>query len=329
MELAGFLNGLINLKRGKREGPQPDPEETLTNNVVLRKFKIAMNWRDEDILETLMLGDMRFGKHELSALFRKPTHSHYRLCKDQLLRKLDIFVYTYKSLVMQRTLKKIYPADKVNMGGHLLDQPLPNATLDNLDPFLLIHHWHQHLPGGQRQQEVGVGPHPHRGFSPVTFVFKGAVKHQDSLGEKATVGAGGTQWMFAGRGVTHSERFPKKLAEEGGELEFIQFWVNAPAEYKMAAPYYQPISLEDTPLIEQEKSKLWVVTGKLNGVRGAAPTYSPQLLLRGELQKDGKVNIPVPQSFNALVYVIEGSLKTTGGQLLPLIRGISYLVESQ
>ena len=223
---------------------------------------------------------------------------------------------------MQRTLKKIYPADKVNMGGHLLDQPLPNATLDNLDPFLLIHHWHQHLPGGQRQQEVGVGPHPHRGFSPVTFVFKGAVKHQDSLGEKATVGAGGTQWMFAGRGVTHSERFPKKLAEEGGELEFIQFWVNAPAEYKMAAPYYQPISLEDTPLIEQEKSKLWVVTGKLNGVRGAAPTYSPQLLLRGELQKDGKVNIPVPQSFNALVYVIEGSLKTTGGQLLTKDMGV-------
>jgi uncharacterized protein YehS (DUF1456 family) len=89
-ELAGFLNGLINLKRGKREGAQPEPEAILTNNVVLRKFKIAMNWRDEDILETLMLGDMRFGKHELSALFRKPTHTHYRLCKDQLIRKLLI-----------------------------------------------------------------------------------------------------------------------------------------------------------------------------------------------------------------------------------------------
>lgn len=89
-ELAGFLNGLINLKRGKREGAQPEPEDTLTNNIVLRKFKIAMNWRDEDIIETLMLGDMRFGKHELSALFRKPTHTHYRLCKDQLIRKLLI-----------------------------------------------------------------------------------------------------------------------------------------------------------------------------------------------------------------------------------------------
>ena len=89
-ELAGFLNGFVNLKRGKREGVQSEPENILTNNVVLRKFKIAMNWKDEDIVETLMLGDMKFGKHELSALFRKSTHTHYRLCKDQLIRKLLI-----------------------------------------------------------------------------------------------------------------------------------------------------------------------------------------------------------------------------------------------
>ena len=89
-ELATFLNGFINAKRGKKEGVQPVAEKILTNNIVLRKFKIAMNWRDEDRLETLMLGDMKFSKHELSALFRKPTHTHYRLCKDQLIRKLLI-----------------------------------------------------------------------------------------------------------------------------------------------------------------------------------------------------------------------------------------------
>ena len=72
-----------------------------------------------------------------------------------------------------RSLKHTIAADKVNMGGHLLDQPLPSAKLESLDPFLLIHHWHQMLPGGQRQQDLGVGSHPHRGFSPVTFVFKG------------------------------------------------------------------------------------------------------------------------------------------------------------
>jgi redox-sensitive bicupin YhaK (pirin superfamily) len=224
-----------------------------------------------------------------------------------------------------RTIKHIIPAAKVNMGGHLLDQPLPSDTLENLDPFLLIHHWHQILPGGQRPQEIGVGPHPHRGFSPVTFIFKGAVSHQDSLGERATVGAGGTQWMFAGRGITHSERFPRELAEQGGELEFIQFWVNAPAEYKMAAPYYQPIPLEDTPLVIEDKSKIWVVSGLFKGTKGAAPTYSPQLLLRGELAKDGEVNLPIPTNFNALIYVLEGSLKTDSGQLLTKDMGVFSL----
>ena len=223
------------------------------------------------------------------------------------------------------SLHRIYPADKVNMGGHLIDQPLPNRTIENVDPFLLIHHWHNHLPGGQRPQEAGVGPHPHRGFSPVTFVFKGAVEHRDSLGEHATVHAGGTQWMFAGRGVTHSERFPKDMVAEGGELEFIQFWVNAPAKHKMAAPYYQPIQLEDTPLVAEDKSKIWIVSGEYKGTKGPAPTYSPQLLLRGELQKDGAVQIPVPATYNVLVYVLEGSIKTTGGQLLTKDMGIYQL----
>lgn len=215
-----------------------------------------------------------------------------------------------------RSIKKIYPADKVNMGGNLIDQPLPNKEMENLDPFLLIHHWHNHLPGGQRPQEVGVGPHPHCGFSPVTFIFKGAVEHRDSLGEKATVEAGGTQWMFAGRGITHSERFPREMTENGGELEFIQFWVNAPAEYKREAPYYQPISKEDTPLVAEEKSNVWVVSGKYKGVKGAAPTYSPQLLLRGDIQKDGVLEVPIPASYNALVYVLEGGLKIDGQSVL-------------
>lgn len=84
--LAAFLNGLINDKRGKRDGPQPEPEQQLNNNVILRKLKIALNMQDEDILATLQLARLRFSKHELSALFRKPTHKHYRQCQDQILR---------------------------------------------------------------------------------------------------------------------------------------------------------------------------------------------------------------------------------------------------
>lgn len=207
---------------------------------------------------------------------------------------------------MNKKIKAIIPAQKVNMGGHLLDQPLPVDGLDYVDPFLLIHHWKNELLGGQKVQEEGVGPHPHRGFSPVTFIFKGAVNHQDSLGNNALVSEGGTQWMFAGRGITHSERFPKELVENGGELEFIQFWVNAPSEEKMKPAFYKPISKEDTPLIEGEKSKIWVVAGELNGIKGAAPTNTPQTLLRGIVEKGGKIDIPIPETYNTILYLLDG-----------------------
>ena len=84
--LASFLNGLINDKRGKREGPQPEPEKRLSNNIIFNKLKIALNLKAEEILDVLALTGFRFSKHELSALFRKPGHKHYRECKDQVLR---------------------------------------------------------------------------------------------------------------------------------------------------------------------------------------------------------------------------------------------------
>ncbi|HIF9131183.1 TPA: DUF1456 family protein [Photobacterium damselae] len=85
-ELASFLNGLINLKRGKREGEQPEPESRLTNNMVFQKLRIALNLKAEEILEVLELANFRLSKHELSAFFRKPENKHYRECKDQILR---------------------------------------------------------------------------------------------------------------------------------------------------------------------------------------------------------------------------------------------------
>lgn len=84
--LATFLNGLINHKRGKREGPQPKPESKLTNNLVLRKLKIALNLTSDDMLEALNLANFNLSAHELSAFFRKTDHKHYRECKDQVLR---------------------------------------------------------------------------------------------------------------------------------------------------------------------------------------------------------------------------------------------------
>ena len=85
-ELAIFLNGLIIEKRGKKEGPQPEPEKRLTNNIIFKKLKIALNFTAEDVLELMSLAEFSMSKHELSAFFRKPGHKHYRECKDQILR---------------------------------------------------------------------------------------------------------------------------------------------------------------------------------------------------------------------------------------------------
>ncbi len=84
--MAAFLNGLINEKRGKKEGVQPKPEKRLTNNIIFVKLKIALNLKAEEIIELLALAGFHIGKHELSAFFRRPDHKHYRECKDQILR---------------------------------------------------------------------------------------------------------------------------------------------------------------------------------------------------------------------------------------------------
>ena len=85
-QLAIFLNGLINDKRGKKEGAQPKLEEHLTNNIIFMKLKIALNLKAEDILEIMGLVNFRLSKHELSSFFRRPKHRNYCECKDQILR---------------------------------------------------------------------------------------------------------------------------------------------------------------------------------------------------------------------------------------------------
>ena len=85
-ELAIFLNGLIVDKRGKKDGPQAEPESRLSNNIIFRKLKIALNLQADEVQTLVNQGDFSISKHELSAFFRKPENRHYRECKDQVLR---------------------------------------------------------------------------------------------------------------------------------------------------------------------------------------------------------------------------------------------------
>lgn len=209
-----------------------------------------------------------------------------------------------------RSIKQILPAAKINMGGIFLDQALPVQQLDALDPFLLIHHWNQKFDGGQHQRDVGVGPHPHRGFSPVTFIYEGGVHHRDTTGFSEVVGPGGTQWMNSGAGLIHSERPTKEVAENGGVFELIQFWVNTPAKHKMDAPKYHPLTKAETPVIvsADKKTEVFVVSGIFEDVKGPIPAKSPLTILRVNMRENGVRSLELPTSFNSLLYLLNGRL---------------------
>ncbi len=209
-----------------------------------------------------------------------------------------------------RTIKRTIIAPKINMGGIMLEQPLPYRSVDQIDPFLLVHHWALTHTGGRKQQDLGVGPHPHRGFAPVTFIFKGAVHHRDSRNNNSIVSAGGTQWMNSGMGIVHSERPTKEIAENGGAFEIIQFWVNIPAKHKMDIPSYQPLQALETPVYTTEDghAQVAVVCGLFKGLEGKIKPYSPLLALRLELKAGAKLAVPIAKNFNAFIYQLDGSL---------------------
>ncbi len=208
-----------------------------------------------------------------------------------------------------KNIKSIIRAEKINMGGLLIDQALPSRQVEQVDPFLLLHHAVLKFPGGEKEENKGVPPHPHRGFSPVSFIVEGTLTHRDSMGNQAQVGPGGFQWMNADHGVVHSERPSKDLAENGGTLEFIQLWVNTPAKHKMDQPTYFNLDGKDVPKLTLDGGKviLGIASGEIQGVKGPVSSHSPVTLASIKIQPGGKTILPLPKDFNGAIYQIKGN----------------------
>ncbi|WP_439883513.1 pirin family protein [Pontibacter sp. MBLB2868] len=213
-----------------------------------------------------------------------------------------------------RTVERMLYAEVVDMGGMPVRQPFPTQKVEQIDPFLLLHHHAAKIPERAVPHRSGVGPHPHRGFSPVTFVYKGGVHHRDSRGNDSVVYEGGTQWMKAGMGIVHSERPPADIQDRGGEQEIIQLWVNLPKSHKMNQPEYIPLQAEDTPVLEMEggKVKIKVVTGDFGDTAGPIKTPTPILALRVEMQEGSTYSFPIPKDFNSFIYLLDGRIKYDG-----------------
>lgn len=213
-----------------------------------------------------------------------------------------------------RTVSRLLYAHQVDMGGMPIRQPLPTQNVQQIDPFLLLHHANVKAPSHIKPDHAGIGPHPHRGFSPVTFIFQGGVHHRDSRGNDSTIYAGGAQWMNAGMGILHSERPPHDIHEIGGRQEIIQLWINTPAKNKMDQPAYYPLSAEEAPVFINDDGKVdgRVFSGEVFGVTGPIPSQTVVNAATLEFKKEGKISISLPADHNALIYLLDGKLKVEG-----------------
>lgn len=180
---------------------------------------------------------------------------------------------------MTNSIKQIHAADWVQMGETPIRQPLPNKTINNIGPLLLIHHHQSNIPSNSNPANLGVGPHPHTGFAPVTFILKGNVNHRDSHGNNSIVEEGGVQWMNAGKGIIHSERPSKQLAVTGGEQEIIQVWINSPAQFKQQPAQYFALHKNNIPTIVEEGLLIKIIAGNYQNINGFNNNQSPLTIL--------------------------------------------------
>jgi quercetin 2,3-dioxygenase len=213
-----------------------------------------------------------------------------------------------------KKVKQLLYAQPFDMGGIPIRQPFPTNNIDHIGPFILLHHAYIKVPRHIEAKNAGVGPHPHRGFAPVTFIFEGAVHHRDSRGNNSIVEKGGVQWMNAGMGVIHSERPPANIHEIGGVQEIIQLWVNIPSVHKKDQPQYIPLKAEDLHKVmyDDDKVMLNIVAGEVNGSKGPITGLSPLSASTIEMKQSGRISINIEKDFESLIYILSGKIKIKG-----------------
>lgn len=219
-------------------------------------------------------------------------------------------------------MRVVVPARAFDMDGIPVRQPLPHPGLTDLDPFLLLHHVVIEHEGGHRPQEDGVPPHPHRGFEPVTFIYRGGVHHRDSRGGDSVIGGGGVQWITAGMGIVHSERPPRALSERGGTQELIQLWINLPARAKFVQPRYQGFQRDALPVFEKDGVRVQVVAGAFEDLVGPVETHTPVTARNVTLARGARFEAPLPAGHAAFAYLLDGLVRVNetdtvrGGRLV-------------
>ncbi|MPT47419.1 MAG: pirin family protein [Sphingobium sp.] len=196
-------------------------------------------------------------------------------------------------------------------GGLEVGRVLPFAKKRMVGPFIFFDHMGPlTLPAGV-DRSVDVRPHPHIGLSTVTYLFDGEMMHRDSVGSELAVRPKEVNWMTAGSGITHSERFEKARAQ-GDHLQGIQAWVALPTEHEETAPSFSHHEGDDLPQWSDAGVHGQLIAGSAYGLTATARTLSP--LFYAHLDMEAGASAEIPAGFTERAFYVASGAVEAGGQ---------------
>ena len=197
-----------------------------------------------------------------------------------------------------------------DLGGFEVGRVLPFAKRRMVGPFIFFDHMGpvDFPPGIPRA--VDVRPHPHIGLATLTYLFAGEIMHRDSVGSEQPIRPGEVNWMTAGRGITHSERF-ERARREGGRMDGIQAWIALPKEKEETDPAFSHHAGQDLPLLEEPGKSMRLIAGEAFGAKAPVAVHSPLFYLHCELSPNAVVDFGGEYSERA-AYVAAGNVEANG-----------------
>lgn len=207
---------------------------------------------------------------------------------------------------------------------------LPFRHRRMVGPFIFMDHAGPVEAVPSAVKNLDVLPHPHIGLSTVSYLFGGKVTHRDSLGVEQIIRPGEVNWMTAGSGIAHSERFEDPEVLAGGGLEMIQTWVALPEKDEEAAPAFDNYTPEQLPVFTEKGLWMRLIAGDAYGLRNDVKTHSPLFYLHVVLQPGAHFGLPKEHSERGF-YIAKGSIEMgattyTAGQMLVFSKGVDPLI---
>ncbi|MEN1928926.1 pirin family protein [Luteimonas sp. MJ250] len=197
-----------------------------------------------------------------------------------------------------------------DLGSFEVGRVLPFAKRRMVGPYIFFDRMGPKDLAPGLPPEADVRPHPHIGLSTITYLFDGEIMHRDSVGSEQGIRPGEVNWMTAGRGITHSERF-ERLRREGGPIDGIQAWVALPDAREEMDPGFWHYPSDALPVFDGDGIVGRLIAGRLAGVRSPVQADSPQFYVHWQLRAGSRASLPAEYSERA-VYVAKGAVDVAG-----------------